>query len=174
MSTVWARYGLPVLALGWLLAHEAHFASIGREIVPDWLWGLGLIALGAGSAIAWWEDYFRPRLIWPDFGKWDGADKFELKDAAALWLNIEPRPLPMSRRVTAAFEMLRGVIREKQLPMRADLDDSVSMAAITMDGRENPYDVHMPVTRVTLVKVAELRGEKPKFLFRSERHKRFP
>jgi hypothetical protein len=95
-----------------------------------------------------------PLQRWPDFRKWDQRSEFNLEEAAALWLDAEPRS-PMWWRARRKLRQLRATIAVASQPHgpTGGVRPSASRTA------------HLPVPRDTLRAIAKRQGVHPLFLY---------
>ena len=109
--------------------------------------------------------------VWPDFDKWDAKKEFPLWEAAYLWVDEEPRGLPLSVRAEIAFRKLEKAIRDRDLSVRQhDLREVIEDAAdLHHRGRVNKANPNWIATRANLLSCAHSLGDKPRFLFPKER-----
>ena len=141
-----------------------------------WLTGGGAKFKGEWKA-SYEAQQERKRGRWPDFKPWDAKDRFELYEAACLWFLMEPT-LPMLERPKALYQEWKQAIENGGMPAEFTgdkLDDSITYgiakhgSAIGIDDGKPLVTPHTFVDRVVLIGWAEIKGEKPLFLYPEER-----
>jgi hypothetical protein len=119
---------------------------------------------------------------WPDFKALDKRSDFELYEAACLWFDEEP-VLPMFDDAFELYQEWRSVIEAGEMPARFThdpLNDAISSAMAKAKipppkAGENFGALVTPHTRVSrgvLRGWAEIKGEKPRFLYPERRGER--
>jgi hypothetical protein len=139
-----------------------------------WLLGItfSMLALAAYLIMRWWRYGGGRQLLlslplqnWPDFKKWDQRNEFKLDEAAALWLDAEPR-IPMWWRACWKLHRLRDAIAA-----RMTATPSQPIAAAELGVRQASVVPHAPVHRDTLRALAEKEGVHPLFLYPEFRYR---
>jgi hypothetical protein len=128
-----------------------------------WVFATVFLVLTAAAYLAarWWRYGGGRQLLlslplqrWPDFKKWDQRSEFNLEEAAALWLDAEPRS-PMWWRARRKLRQLRAAIAVRSQP-QGPTDGFPPSATRTAPAR---------VPRDALRAVAEREGVHPLFLY---------
>ena len=109
----------------------------------------------------------------PDYPMWDSSERYRLYQAAFLWAELRPpndATIPVRGRANEAYEMLRSAI----LSGKIDTGNLNSIMIIRGAGDQSeaiPPGVSPQrwVARSELIKFAEHSGQKPRFLYPSER-----
>jgi hypothetical protein len=109
---------------------------------------------------------------WPDFQKWDAVDVFKLQEAAWLWIDQEPQPLPMSNDALNIFNQFQAAIYAGELSTRSSLDEAINFSLAKFDDLkddEDPITVDTRIGRAELRRFALATNVRPKFIFKDQR-----
>lgn len=176
-----ATFALALATFG-IYAHQ-HF---GDHSYVDIMLGVVLSAAGIiaarpylGAIKSWAMDFIctgskvQSTGPWPDFDKWDTKEVFSLAEVAALWLNREPAPLPLTPQSLIVFQQMHNDIHARVLKTRLSLDEAFSLATHQVGNYpkddEDPIHVNSHIGRTELRRYALARGERPAFLFKDAR-----